>query len=570
MAAKDNKGNGILLNGVNANVINLQSGDFETNLGWGIMDNSDLGNVYVGYHCLGNQFGCIITNIAVNQSTIIGGYDEGGTPTSILSPMTISIGGVPAPGYDRSLSRGSTMLSLTNERSVIGGSAYRTNNAIPQQLGDAGGDLDNPHPAVMAQLGSSNGDFPYIFSFGAGNEGGNESGAPHLKTRPNANYYFNYSRGTYGWYSLDYQQNLGGVPNVASLMRMSGSQTALGASGKSRLWFPRGAYFGQQRINGNGLVSAYEPQFHLSSDVNGLTLDANFKTKTAQFVANANVSAASPLNRSMMRVLSYGTAQVESNSGSTTNTTGFGFIHIIVTSAYFSGASTRLVFTEADNNLKSTPAQQAVFIRAALAADADINALYIVGGTGAAVTLTDRVERLSDPTLNLEIKADPGTPPPGFTNSPTSTETQAGTTAGVYQVETMTVAGTVGTGGTVIVTVFSPNIGGTAKDSINVSVTAVAGETATQTAVRIATALNNNSRYNVRYTATTSGANVITTANAFAANDDALEVTYALGTATGLTPVTSSANTTAGNSGDDVVQIAIKKGDGTVVWKTIP
>jgi len=132
--------------------------------------------------------------------------------------------------------------------------------------------------------------------------------------------------------------------------------------------------------------------------------------------------------------------------------------------------------------------------------------------------------------------------------------------AGVAQVETATVTAASGiTGsGNATVTVTATGMDGSPK-AISVALTTTAHTTATLIATAIAAALNADTDYSAYFTATSSGANVITTRkptstftvtggtlNIYAANISDLNIAIANGTCTGITTEATSTNTTAG------------------------
>lgn len=78
-----------------------------------------------------------------------------------------------------------------------------------------------------------------------------------------------------------------------------------------------------------------------------------------------------------------------------------------------------------------TASQVATKIRTALAADADINNFFTIGGTGAAITLTTKVAAGNDTTMNMSIANGTCT---GLTAAPTSANTTAGVAGPRYTV----------------------------------------------------------------------------------------------------------------------------------------
>lgn len=107
----------------------------------------------------------------------------------------------------------------------------------------------------------------------------------------------------------------------------------------------------------------------------------------------------------------------------------------------------------------TTAALVAAKIRAALGADADVTALFTVGGSSATVTLTRTSPAgvSNDGTLNIAI--DGTTNSTGVTDALTSANTTAGV-AGTFQVETQTIVGTPTTDGMMTVTVTAAGLTG--------------------------------------------------------------------------------------------------------------
>jgi len=100
--------------------------------------------------------------------------------------------------------------------------------------------------------------------------------------------------------------------------------------------------------------------------------------------------------------------------------TGSGNAKVIVTSALLSSSPKSFSVAVLITN---TPAQVAQDIRYALATDTDVSALFVVGGSGANVQLTSRIDAANDTTLNIDIDNDTCT---GLTDEPTSTTTVQG------------------------------------------------------------------------------------------------------------------------------------------------
>ena len=115
---------------------------------------------------------------------------------------------------------------------------------------------------------------------------------------------------------------------------------------------------------------------------------------------------------------------------------------------------------------------------------------------------------------------------------------------GVAQVETATVIGTITAAGNVTVIVTAAGLSGS---PITTQVAVANGDTASQVAEKIKTALGSNTSITTLFTVSGSGADVTLTRNPpFAANDETLNISIANGTSTGLTAAPTSANVTMG------------------------
>lgn len=187
-------------------------------------------------------------------------------------------------------------------------------------------------------------------------------------------------------------------------------------------------------------------------------------------------------------------------------------------------------------------------IRVALSADADLTALYGVGGEGADIVLTAITAAANDATLNISI--DNGTCS-GITQDLTSTDTEAGVASGA---------------GNATVTVTSALLD--APEVISVAL--VDGdEAAVEIGTKVRAALNANSDITDNFTVGGSGANVSLECKLPAANDATLNIAYTNGTCSGLTPDATSDNTTAGAAGTLVNQtMAAVGGNIPYVWTT--
>jgi len=132
-------------------------------------------------------------------------------------------------------------------------------------------------------------------------------------------------------------------------------------------------------------------------------------------------------------------------------------------------------------------------------------------------------------------------------------------TAGVRQVETATVAGTIGASGAGNATVIVTS-SGMSGSPITLSVAVANNDTAAQVATKIRAALNGNSTIAARFIVGGTSAAVSLTRIAPVANDGTLNISVDNGTCSGLTPALSSADTTAGVANVATVNIASASG----------
>jgi hypothetical protein len=116
---------------------------------------------------------------------------------------------------------------------------------------------------------------------------------------------------------------------------------------------------------------------------------------------------------------SAGTAQVETATAAGT-VSGDGNAAVVVTGAGITGSPLTLAVAVLNAD---TPTLWAGKVRVALAATAAITALYTVGGTGTAITLTEKVPNGNDGTLNIALATGTAT---GITTAATSANTTAG------------------------------------------------------------------------------------------------------------------------------------------------
>lgn len=91
---------GIYVNGADANAGVVVLSDTSTNRGWGVNDESFLGNTYVACHASGNTSGPYRTTNANASTVLLGCYAEGGQPVPALAGNTLVQGGTWGGGID--------------------------------------------------------------------------------------------------------------------------------------------------------------------------------------------------------------------------------------------------------------------------------------------------------------------------------------------------------------------------------------------------------------------------------------------------------------------------------------
>lgn len=147
-------------------------------------------------------------------------------------------------------------------------------------------------------------------------------------------------------------------------------------------------------------------------------------------------------------------AQVETATAAG-SITGSGNATVVVTAAGMTGSPKTISVAVLNGD---TAAQWADKVRTALAADSAVAALFTVGGSTTAITLTRTSPAgvANDATLNISL--DNGTCT-GITTAATSANTTAGV-AGTRQVETLTVTGAPTTDGNILITVTAAGLTG--------------------------------------------------------------------------------------------------------------
>ena len=250
---------------------------------------------------------------------------------------------------------------------------------------------------------------------------------------------------------------------------------------------------------------------HITTDI-GVTADATSTNTTAGVAAVAQVETATAA----------GAITVEGN------------LEVIVTGALIVGSPLTLSPTLVQVGVPMDTI--ASLIRAKLNATAAITDFYTVSGATDKIILTASTAGPNDATLNIDVHNDTSV---GYTDAVSSANTTAG--AGVYQVETATVVATITVDG-FIETALASGLFAT----INTPVAVAVGDTATDVALKISDALNLNGTITTNYTVAASGADVIVTAKAYAANDAALNLATAWTVSVGTVDDVTSDNTTAG------------------------
>lgn len=97
--SESNVGHGVFVQGADANAGNGYNVHGDNNGGWGIYDNSFLGNTWSGCHTSGNTLGAYKCIGAAAWSVFIGCYSESGQPGSDVRAPAILIGGIHGAGF---------------------------------------------------------------------------------------------------------------------------------------------------------------------------------------------------------------------------------------------------------------------------------------------------------------------------------------------------------------------------------------------------------------------------------------------------------------------------------------
>lgn len=93
-----NQGNGITVSGSDANAGVVTMADCSQNQGYGIRENSFLGNTYIACHTAANVLAGYRATTATGQNVFVGCYAESGQPANELASGTLVLGGFMVPG----------------------------------------------------------------------------------------------------------------------------------------------------------------------------------------------------------------------------------------------------------------------------------------------------------------------------------------------------------------------------------------------------------------------------------------------------------------------------------------
>lgn len=100
--SQENDGHGLYVDGIDTNAGTCHGLDVSNNGGWGVLDQSFLGNTYVGCHATGNTTGPYGSSVGNgNQSSVnqfLNCYSEGGGPSSNVTAPGMIVGGLHGAG----------------------------------------------------------------------------------------------------------------------------------------------------------------------------------------------------------------------------------------------------------------------------------------------------------------------------------------------------------------------------------------------------------------------------------------------------------------------------------------
>ncbi len=180
------------------------------------------------------------------------------------------------------------------------------------------------------------------------------------------------------------------------------------------------------------------------SVINALTGWDNFYDTIVALVAGKDSDRREQIRRHALNLKTHvkpaavavsGTAQVETATAAGT-VSGSGNATVIVTAAGMSGSPITLSVAVLNGD---TPTVWAEKVRAAMRADSRITALFYIGGSGTAITLTALAKAANDATLNISLANGTST---GITTAGTSANTTAGAASGEAAADAVVVAWT--------------------------------------------------------------------------------------------------------------------------------
>jgi phage tail sheath gpL-like len=232
------------------------------------------------------------------------------------------------------------------------------------------------------------------------------------------------------------------------------------------------------------------------------------------------------------------------SDNTTAGAAGAGNATVIVTAAGMTGTPKTVNVAVAAGDDQDVIAGK---IRAALTADADVGhvttGFFTVSGATDKVILTAKADAANDATLNISVAN--GTCA-GITEDLTSADTTAGV-LGVLQVETATIAGTAVVECEIVVTAA-----GMDNSPKTISVVVADGDTASQVAGKVRTALALDEDVAAFFTVGGSGAVVSLTVLTDDDYDATMNIASDNDTCAGLTPAANSANTTSMEADPDL------------------
>jgi len=239
------------------------------------------------------------------------------------------------------------------------------------------------------------------------------------------------------------------------------------------------------------------------------------------------------LNISIDNDTCLGLTAAPTSANTTAGHAGSGNATVVVTSALVTGSPITLnVAVLVDDTASAWAAK----VRTALNSNSAITAIFDVGGTGASITLTNKVAAANDATLNISL-AD------GTSNGITEAASSANTTAGH--------AGA----GNAEVIITSALVTGS---PLTVNVAVALGDTPALWAAKVRAHLATVAAITTYYAVGGTGTAISLTTLIGRANDATLNISLGDGTSNGITEAASSADTTAGVIGTGAHSVVVK------------